>query len=327
MRLAYIIEKLSGIGGMERILIDKINYLAEHTANELVLVLIWHDKNDIAYPLNNKVKVVRLNVPNIPKLLSPKLLALYRFNKVIKRIAPDITVYVWTAAAFIAAHTSWKGKSIFESHQPLSTMKHKRIIKSASKNVDVTVCLTHGDALEFKGIAKSTEIIPNFTNFPKDATSDCKAKNVIFVGRDSKEKDIPRLKRLWNIVKEEHKDWTLTFHHNTKDIVRAYLNGSILVMTSKFEGFSIVLIEAMSCGIPSVAFDCPYGPRDIINNGKTGFLIPYDDDQMFIDKLSLLMANEDIRIKMGKEAKLASSYYQPAPIMSQWLKLFSRLKS
>lgn len=327
MRIAYVIEKMSGIGGMERILADKINYLVEHTVHEVVLILLWHDDSPLAYPINPKVRVVRLNVPQVPKLISPKLFALYRFNKVIERIAPDVTVYVWTMAAFLAAFTSWKGKSVLESHLALSAMRRRYFIKKAASKVDVTICLTEGDAKEFRDVARKVFVIPNYTSISTAEYPDYMHRSVMFVGRNNPQKNIPRLKKLWLVVKKRHSDWILTMHHDTKDIVKAYLEGSILVMTSKFEGLPMVLIEAQTCGLPIVAFDCPYGPKDIIADGKTGYLIPYDDDQMFIDKLSRLMDDEKLRIKMGTEAKRASMRYQPAQVMSMWLKLFTSLKN
>jgi glycosyltransferase involved in cell wall biosynthesis len=133
------------------------------------------------------------------------------------------------------------------------------------------------------------------------------------------------MKRLWNIVSEKHPEWQLSIHHDTEDVVSAYLSGSIYIMTSRFEGFPLVLIEAMQCGLPIVAFDCPQGPREIIENGKTGFLIPYNDDALFIEKLTYLMEHPEEREKMGRAAKESVKRFDKEKIMNQWKELLTEL--
>jgi glycosyltransferase involved in cell wall biosynthesis len=96
-------------------------------------------------------------------------------------------------------------------------------------------------------------------------------------------------------------------------------------MTSRFEGFPLVLIEAMQCGLPIVAFDCPQGPREIIENGKTGFLIPYNDDALFIEKLTYLMEHPEEREKMGRAAKESVKRFDKEKIMNQWKELLTEL--
>ena len=90
MRIVYVIEKMSGIGGMERIITDKMNYLVNHTGHEVVLLLLWQDEKPIAYPLDEKVKIVRLNVP---QRSCNFLKVLYAFRKTVRQINPDITIY------------------------------------------------------------------------------------------------------------------------------------------------------------------------------------------------------------------------------------------
>lgn len=325
MRIVFVIEKLSGFGGIEHILTDRMNYIVTHTGHEVVLLLIWQDSAPMKYTLHPDVKVVRLNVSQIPKLMFPKLYALYRFNKVIKKLSPDVVDYIWVMGAFLAAFTSWRGYSIFESHQPLVTMRHQGAIVKAASKVNTVVCLTNRDAEAFRQAgARCVEVIPNFTSVAPQRTPDYSRKNVVFVGRNSPEKDIPRLQQLWSQVQKKHADWTLSMHHNTENVVAAYLSGSILVMTSRMEGFGLVLVEAMRCGLPCVAFDCPYGPADIIEDGRTGYLIPSSDDAMFVEKLSLLMKDECLRARMGEEAKRASSRFCPDLIMSRWQQLFNQ---
>ena len=96
-------------------------------------------------------------------------------------------------------------------------------------------------------------------------------------------------------------------------------------MTSRFEGFGLVLIEAMLCGLPCIAFDCPYGPREIIKDGENGFLIPYDDDDLFIKKLTYLMEHPEERERLGKAAQQVAAKYDKIQIMNQWKELLTEL--
>lgn len=325
MKIVFVIEQISGIGGMERILIDKMNYLVEHTSHEVILLLVWSDRTPIAYTVDSRVRIERLNARYIPGIPFTKAVVLFKFNSAIRRINPDIVNYIWVMGAFLAAFTSWRGYSIFESHQPFDTMRHRAIVAKAARKVNTVVCLTNRDAEAFRKVgARHVEVIPNFTSIAPLHTPDYSQKNVVFVGRNSPEKDIPRLQQLWSQVQKKHADWTLSMHHNTENVVAAYLSGSILVMTSRMEGFGLVLVEGMRCGLPCVAFDCPYGPADIIEDGRTGYLIPSSDDAMFVEKLSLLMKDECLRARMGEEAKRTSSRFCPDLIMSRWQQLFNQ---
>jgi glycosyltransferase involved in cell wall biosynthesis len=110
-----------------------------------------------------------------------------------------------------------------------------------------------------------------------------------------------------------------------------YKQGSLMMATSKSEGFSLVLAEAMTFGIPCIAFDCDFGPRGIIENETNGFLIPLFEVDLFVEKLNLLMKDQDLRSKMGQNAKKSSERFQPELIMKQWENLIdmwhSNLKS
>ena len=95
--------------------------------------------------------------------------------------------------------------------------------------------------------------------------------------------------------------------------------------TSLYEPFGLVLPEVMSCGIPVVAFDCPYGPREIITDGVDGFLIKDRNVEVFAEKVCQLMCNEELRRKMGQAGVISSKRFSADIIMPQWKSLFDSL--
>ena len=87
-----------------------------------------------------------------------------------------------------------------------------------------------------------------------------------------------------------------------------------------------MLIEAMSVGLPVVSYACPTGPRDIIEDGENGFLVPLNDEMKFAEKVCMLIENETLRVHMGKKALLASEQYQIDIVIDKWMSLFHLLR-
>ena len=176
------------------------------------------------------------------------------------------------------------------------------------------------------------------------------AKSVIYVGRAEYEKAPDRLIDVWRLVAQRHPDWTLRmfctgamlndlktkvkqygieqqviFMPPTKDMEHEYMSSSLCVLTSRYEGFPIVLQEAMGCGLPCISFNCPSGPRYIINDGEDGYLVEDGHIEAFADKVCLLMENEELRRQLGRKAKQHMAFYSKDRIMSQWRDLFEQL--
>ena len=111
----------------------------------------------------------------------------------------------------------------------------------------------------------------------------------------------------------------------TKNIKEAYQEASILVMSSRYEGFGMVLLEAATAGVPAVSFDCKCGPSEIIKDGETGFLVAPSDTASLAEKMLMLMKDEALRKKMGKAAFADSSRFSTETVMKQWTDLFDGL--
>ena len=192
--------------------------------------------------------------------------------------------------------------------------------------------------------------IPNALPFYPDVVSTCENKRAIIVGRYTEAKGYDYMIDAWRIVHQKHPDWTIhTFamgeeeeqvrakiqsyglqdtiimNPPTDDIMSEYLKSSICVVSSVFEGFSMVLIEAMACGLPCVSFDCPYGPRNIIKDGEDGYLIDYLNTQALADGICKLIEDEELRKKMGSKGRTNVLRFSREQVMQQWVDLFDSL--
>ena len=118
---------------------------------------------------------------------------------------------------------------------------------------------------------------------------------------------------------------TLYLEEQTPDIIRNYCRSSIFVLSSRYEGFGMVITEAMSCGVPPVSFTCPCGPRDIIDDGKNGLLVENGNIEMLAEKICYLIENDEIRRKMGQQARIDAERFNIEQIAEQWKQLFESL--
>ena len=217
----------------------------------------------------------------------------------------------------------------------------------AIRKSSLLITLTERDALQWKKHHHHVKVVPNpMTYYPKRVSSEEKdAYRIICVGRLSPQKRFDRLVDAFSMLADKYPHWHIDLFGNTEpsglrqlqqhiearglgnrfvihqpvdDIYSEYQRSQFLVLSSDFEGFGLVIIEAMACGLPVVATNCPYGPSEIIEEGKTGLLSQMNVEDL-AEKIEWMITHDKERQEMGIRAYEASARYQIEQVMPQWL--------
>lgn len=277
-------------------------------------------RSDVPYRLDDKVELLSmdssftiLNFNNIIKL-----------RRILKVIKPEAVVTVATPLVRVSApaiiglgirNIAWEHFNLYAGSKIGSCWKWL-----STYCVDKTVVLCEDDAVNYRKVkASNIMVIPNFSSIGEEyEPSDCRSKTLLAVGRHSTQKGFDMLIRAW--AKVDAKDWTLKivgsghlydenlklveelgvvqniiFQDATPDIVSEYRNASCFVLSSRYEGLVMVLIEARMMGLTCVSFDCPTGPREIIRDTVDGFLVPPEDVDALAAKLSEVLAYDNLK--------------------------------
>lgn len=364
MKLLYITNQISGAAGLERVLSIKASYLADKLGYEVHIITLGQGNTPLFYNFSNKLNYHDIAVsPNPIKYISCYIKGI---RKKIKEIKPDIISVCddGLKAFFLPIILGKPCPMVYERHvsknveikadkisfyAKLKSKAKFALMNYGAKKYDKFVVLTNDNLNEWN--LNNLAVISNPLSFNPSNTSNLKNKKALVVGRHAFQKGYDRLLEIWKIVTKNHPNWELDiygkfddeqtyiklskelniensvhFFPPIKDIESKYNEASMYLMTSRFEGFGMVLIEAMAYGVPCISFNCPCGPKEIITNGEDGFLIENNDIDGFAKQVELLIQDSELRKKMGKKAKLKAEKYSPETIVKQWDTLFNNLK-
>lgn len=286
-----------------------------------------------------------------------------KLAKVVHEEKPDVIISTFSNEVTIIPQIANGAKTLAEFHfsrnhrliQPpgiLENYINKYLTwayESYASKYDKFVTLTDEDSCDWKNLTNKITI-PNFITRNTDKKATLQNKRMIAVGRLSYQKGFDRLIEAWLLVNKKHPDWILDIYgggelkdslnkqihdaglssvihiqNPTNAITQEYLSSSSLLMTSRYEGLPMVLMEAMSVGLPSVCFNFKCGPTDIIHDGINGLLVPNDEINLFAEAVCHIIENEELRIQLGQNAYESMNKYQMEPIMRKWEKTLKSL--
>lgn len=217
------------------------------------------------------------------------------------------------------------------------------------KKLDQLVVLTEKSRSAWPELT-NVSVIPDPIPLSLPIPHGTNTKRVITIGRYAYQKGYDLLLQAWAEVEKYYTDWTLEIYGMgdqssyrqmmmnlgidtnrcllngpVDDVRQVYKESSIFVLSSRFEGFGLVLVEAMASGLSVVSFDCPAGPDEIIKDGYDGLLAPSGDVKILAQKLMLLMADENLRTRLSQNACQSAQRYEMDSIAGKWVNLFNKL--
>ncbi|PKV50980.1 glycosyltransferase involved in cell wall biosynthesis [Aquimarina sp. MAR_2010_214] len=286
----------------------------------------------------------------------------FRLNRIINKIKPDVIVtlsaqFDYYFLPFI--HKKIPKIKEFHSSRHYASLSRKRnrsVLRRLmyrfndyiESKYDRLAILTNDEQQYFK--SQNTVVIPNsYTNYPKNK-SDLTSKIAVSAGRIAPVKQFDKLIVAWWHIAQTHPDWRLEIYGKgeeqdvkllqkmiddfnignqvklcgeTNDLESKMLNSSLYVMSSKTECFPMVLLEAMTCGLPIVSFDCPHGPGNIITDD--GVLVEMDNEKKLAEAVVSIINNTKDHKEKGNRSRENVKRYSLEKICNQWSELFVRL--
>ena len=381
MKIAYILSSFFAKAGTERILSDKMNYLANRYGYDITFITYEQGNHPMAFSLDKRIRVIDLNTRFFPlyKLNPVRRVIAKSFQKrklksklhdVLSVVNPDFVVLTTYDFDKFGSILTLPYRFVIESHICISDVRqefrqHNVILKLFGKyldsihfktmnKADALVSLTSADKTNWeKHVNIPIFVIPNLvTVYPNDISCYSERSNrIICVGRLTRQKGFDYLIKAWALIANKYPGWkidifgsgdledfliqmidnynlkeSITINKPTSNIFEEYDRSSIYVLSSRYEGFCLVLLEAMSFGIPCISFNCPHGPSDMITNGEEGILVPVGDINKLAESIEWMITHKEERERMSQNSREKVKYYLAENIMPQWVELFNKIK-
>lgn len=355
MKLLYLVDTIYRSGGMERIITAKANSLACDYGYDVTILTNHQKGRPLFFPLSPKVRHVDIGV----NYKLPFMMGRYvrKVSEYILREKPDICISTCGKELLQMHRLPDSCRKMAEFHFSHRTFVVKgqraklRKMEKAVGTLDSFVVLTKEDAMAWEPFSdKITQIYnPSFME-PSDSSADLQSKRFISAGRFERQKNFQDLIAAWTIVHSMRPDWVLDIYGDgsMKGMIRAMVDSSSLdgsvrlhpatgdlrgemlrsagfLLSSIYEGFPLVMVEAASLGLPFISYRCPCGPGEFIEDGKDGFTVPVGDIDALADRICEYIDSADLRRSMSDNIRKKAAAFTVDSIMPLWDKLFKSL--
>lgn len=359
MKIVFFIRDITDCGGIQKTTCNLINSLKARHKCSISVVSLYHKNEDTFFDIDNRVKLISLFDRKI-NLHTDGMAISRQIAKMFKHIEFDYLIIQGTEYSNYIPSYIWKKKVIVCEHGYFGFGHifglHWRGVRKALKRATAVVTLTSLDEEQFKKYSYNRIIIRHIYNayepIKKDKTSqyDLESKTIVSCGSLVKLKGFDRAILVAQKIFNIHPDWKWEIYGEgplhkelEEKIFECHLENNVIlkgyekekdnifgqksmeVLTSDFEGFGMVLVEAMQYGLPIVCFDIKYGPREIVEHNKSGKLVhAYDCDNM-AKVINHLIENPDQRKKYSDYSRYSLERFSPDTVVKQWLELFNEI--
>lgn len=351
MKIVFTIGDITIRGGAERVVVNLANELSNR-GHSIRILSFYKESENIPYSLNETIEIIF-----IYEISEKELMQKYKKNFLKRFYFKNLHKFILNLKIFL----NFKDVDVFIANCfmffPFLKHKNTKYIKlihlgftrynTRNNLFPLLIILSNKELNKWSKYHSNIKVIPNFPSFEGNKNTNYKNKVVLSAGRLTKQKGFSRLIDIWSeIKKDENNTWKLIIlgdgeeRENLEskikqlnldsiilepfnvDIESKYLSASIYALSSFYEGFGMVLLEASNYGLSLISFDINTGPSDIIENGVNGYLIEDNDLENYASKLKELMENEDKRRVMGEKAKEISEIkFGKEKIMNEWMKV------
>lgn len=353
--IGFLIMNMQKGGGTERVTSIIANELS--VRDYKISIISCQEGEKSHFPVYRSVNLYSLHGERISNSVKRKAYCFLKLKDILcsqhidYMIAVDVALYIYIFPLQKLGYC--KGIAWEHFNYYISVDKKAKLGRTmAAKFADYVVVLGKRDLINYKEHYRKIKHIVNIYNpLALDAhkTADMEKKNIIAVGRLTEQKGFDLLIKVWEKVEAEMNDWTLNIYGEgelrgqlqkmiqekklrnihlrgyTDNIEEKYLESSIFALTSRYEGYVLVLIEAQAKGLPCISFDCKEGPSEIIDDGVNGFLIEEGDIEEYSKKLMILMRDISLRQRFSENARKDLEKYDIRNILCEWEKIFYNL--
>lgn len=354
-RIAIIVTDITGIGGIERVTATLANELANQK-NEVEILSLFKRNNSPVYVTGKGIKITYATNEdyNLQKSLLQRIQLLKDAFGAMKKWLKSSTSEVFIAQAFLPTFLMWLSGNIFrttvcehfkyELYGDGLMTKFRNWIYTKAKNV---ITLTDRDRKKFGQRGIDAVTIPNMNPFPI-VEHKFSGKRIIAVGRLHPQKGFDILIRAMVKVNSLYPDWHLDIYgegnerQNLEQLIHAndlsstialrgfcsdiqsqFVNSDIFVLSSRYEGFGMVILEALSSGTPVVSFDCPEGPESLLHDGS-GILVSAENVDALANAIINVIGDTELRDSLRKNGYKTARKYSPEFVYEEWAKLLNK---